>query len=183
MKRRRDDSPRGALMITALRLSSILLLAAASIAQAQKPRAARTGAQTIVFVCEHGTVKSVVASTWFNQLARQRHLAIRAVSRGTDLQSEVPAFVREGLRRDGLALGPFTPTALADDDLRRALAVVTFDRPAVAARAIGTVPVMAWNGLPAVSVDYGIARDSIRARVTALVDSLARTKAARTRSR
>jgi protein-tyrosine-phosphatase len=130
--------------------------------------------ETVVFVCEHGTVKSVVAFAYFNELARQRHLAIRAVSRGTDLESAVPAFVRDGLRRGRLILGSVAPTALADADLWGALAVVTLDRPAVANKVVGKVPSMTWNDLPAVSANYEIARDSIRTRVNRLVDSLAR---------
>jgi len=28
----------------------------------------------VLFVCEHGNVKSLMASSYFNQLARERHL-------------------------------------------------------------------------------------------------------------
>ena len=35
----------------------------------------------VVFVCEHGTVKSVMAALWFNRLATERKLPFRAVSR------------------------------------------------------------------------------------------------------
>lgn len=91
------------------RLLFVLLLLPWSM-RAQNSRAMPRDSQTVVFVCEHGTVKSVVAFAYFNQLARARHLSIRAVSRGTDLESVVPAFVRNGLLHDGLAIGPFKPT-------------------------------------------------------------------------
>jgi hypothetical protein len=46
--------------------------------RAQVPRP-----QRIVFVCEHGTVKSVVALEYFNQLARKKGIPFEAISRGT----------------------------------------------------------------------------------------------------
>jgi hypothetical protein len=132
--------------------------------------------QTVVFVCEHGTVKSVVALAYFRQLAQQRQLPIRAISRGTAPDSAVPGPIRDGLRLDGLSLGPFTPTLFTAADLTNAMAVVSFDQPAVAKTVNGRVPLGRWDGLPAVSENYAIARDSIRARVAALVDSLDRAR-------
>ena len=102
---------------------------APSMSMAQGAPAARHDPQTVVFVCEHGTVKSVVAATYFNQLAAERHLSVRAVSRGTNLEPAVPKLVRDGLQRDGLTLGHFTPTAVDESELRNSLAVVSFDRP------------------------------------------------------
>ena len=142
--------------------------------RAQSPAAhASHDSQTVVFVCEHGTVKSVVAMAYFAQLARQRHLPLRAVSRGTAPEQAVPPVVREGLRGDGLPLGPFTPTRFSARDLASALTVVSFDQPTVAGIVAGRVPSIAWDNLPAVSDNYAVARDSIRARVKRLVDSLA----------
>lgn len=132
--------------------------------------------QTVVFVCEHGTVKSVVALAYFRQLAQERDLNIRAISRGTAPDSAVPARVREGLRLDGLVLGPFTPARFTLADLVSAITVISFDQPTVAELVGGRVPTAQWNGLPAVSEDYRIARDSIRVRVTRLVDSLDRAR-------
>ena len=132
--------------------------------------------QTVVFVCEHGTVKSVVALAYFRQLAQERHLNIRAISRGTAPDAAVPARVREGLRLDGLVLGPFTPVRFSRADLVSAIAVISFDQPSVADLVGGRVPTARWNGLPAVSEDYRIARDSIRHRVARLVDSLDRVR-------
>ena len=59
---------------------------------------------TVVFVCEHGAVKSVVAAAIFNQLAADRGLPFRAISRGTDPDAAVPAPGRDGLRSEGLAV-------------------------------------------------------------------------------
>lgn len=151
---------------------SLLLLCPPATLSAQGHPKAVPDSQTVVFVCEHGTVKSVVALAWFRQLAWERHLSIRAISRGTAPDSGVPARVREGLRLDGLFLGPFTPAQFTLADLASAIAVISFDQPSIAELVGARVPTAQWNGLPAVSEDYRIARDSIRHRVARLVDSL-----------
>ena len=152
--------------------SLLLLGGAPALSGAQARPKTAPDSQTVVFVCEHGTVKSVVALAWFRQLAGERHLDIRAISRGTAPDSGVPARVREGLRLDGLTLGPFTPARFTLADLASAITVISFDQPTVAEMVGGRVPSARWDGLPAVSEDYRIARDSIRHRVALLVDSL-----------
>ena len=83
-----------------------LWLMAATTANAQQPRVTTPrDSQTIVFVCEHGTVKSVLALAYFVQLAREKGLPFRAVSRGTAPDSMLPAFMIAGLQGDGLAIG------------------------------------------------------------------------------
>ncbi len=146
------------------------------MAQSPPPRAANDS-QTVVFVCEHGTVKSVVAMAYFTKLAQERHLRLRAISRGTNPDSRVPSLVQDGLRADGLRLGPFTPTRFSPADLSSAVAVISFDQPSVATLVAGRLPTSAWDGMPAVSDDYGVARDAIRRRVTELMDSLAKRRA------
>jgi len=44
-----------------------------------------TPPRLIVFVCEHGSAKSLAAASFFERLAKERGMAIRAVSRGTAL--------------------------------------------------------------------------------------------------
>lgn len=155
---------------------SLILSAGPETLSSQARPGTVADSQTVVFVCEHGTVKSVVALAYFRQLAQERHLNIRAISRGTAPDAAVPARVREGLRLDGLVLGPFTPARFTLADLVSAIAVISFDQPSVADLVGGRVPTARWDGLPAVSEDYRIARDSIRQRVARLVDSLDRVR-------
>jgi arsenate reductase len=131
-------------------------------------------APTIVFVCEHGTAKSVLAMAWFERLSRERNLPYRAVSRGTAPDSAFPRLMRNALRRDGIDIGRFVPTRFTGSET--SVLVVSFDQPVVAALVAGRVPTIAWDNLPSVSASYPVARDSIRSRVAALVDSLARTR-------
>ena len=162
---------------------SLVLWYAPMTLNSQGRSATVADSQTVVFVCEHGTVKSVIALAYFRQLARERHLNIRAISRGTAPDSAVLARVREGLRLDGLLLGPFQPARFTLADLASAVTVISFDQPGVADIVGGRVPTAQWDGLPAVSEDYRIARDSIRQRVSQLVDSLDRARRGKPRPR
>lgn len=136
-------------------------------------------AKTVVFVCEHGAAKSVVAMAYFEQLVSERKLPFTAISRGTNPDSAVPPLVLNGLAADGLRLGGFTPRKFSLADLASAITVISFDQPEVAVLVGSRLPSSAWDGLPAVSENYAIARDSIRRRVQVLVDSLAKAHAQR----
>ena len=145
---------------------------AASTTGAQAPRTSRkTDSTTVVFVCEHGSVKSLIAISWFNRLAKSRGLPLRAISRGTNPDSAVPRAIRDGLRGDGIDIGSFKPKLLGKADLAGATMLVSFDQD-VAPVVQGALPVERWDALPAVSLNYALGRDSIRARVTELVTRL-----------
>ena len=60
----------------------------------------------VLFVCEHGNVKSLMAASYFNQLAAKRGLRLRAISRGSAPDSTtVPPPIIAGLRTDGVDVG------------------------------------------------------------------------------
>jgi protein-tyrosine-phosphatase len=124
---------------------------------------------TVLFVCEHGSAKSVVAAAHFNRLAAQQGVPLHAISRGTDPDPENHPAAVAGLAGD--ALQPAArPRRLAIADLDGAAAVVAFS-PLPASYA-SHAPVRVWN-VPAVSEGYGRARDEIVARVRELLAELA----------
>jgi arsenate reductase (thioredoxin) len=126
--------------------------------------------QTIVFVCEHGSAKSVVAAAHFNRLAAERDIDLRAVSRGTDPDPEIAPPAEAGLRADGLAAGERSPVRLTQADAAGATLVVTFcELPRSYATA---APVERWEGVPPVSEDYAKAREEIVGRIGLLLDGL-----------
>lgn len=84
-----------------------LLVGVALALQGADRRGPVTG--KVVFVCEHGAAKSVVAAAHFNQLAEERRLAYRAVAKGTDPQQALSPTAVDGLRGDGLEGAPATP--------------------------------------------------------------------------
>jgi arsenate reductase (thioredoxin) len=127
----------------------------------------------VVFVCEHGSVKSLIAMDYFNRGAQERGLAFRAVARGTAPESTVPSFVREGLRSDGFVVSGFVPRLFTSSDVDDASLVVSFDQD-VAKTVGGRARHLRWDNLPAVSTDYERGRDEIVRHVDELIDELAR---------
>ena len=125
---------------------------------------------TVLFVCEHGSAKSVVAAAHFNRLAEQRGLPWRAVSRGTDPDSENHPAAVAGLRGDGLQ-PQRRPCRVASTDLETALAVIAFS--ALPSGFATAVPAQVWT-VPPVSEDYESSRNAIVGQVELLLADLAR---------
>ena len=158
-------------------VSTIALLFSWTFA-AQVARAQKQESRKLVFVCEHGTVKSVVAVEHFNRLARARGLNIEAISRGTRPDSTVPGPVNQGLAGDGFDVSRFRARPLTADDLTSAVLVVTLDAD-VNAIVGTTVRTDHWDGLPSVLSNYANGRAAIVTRVERLVDSLVKAKGTR----
>lgn len=147
-------------------VAALALLGMTTIATAQP------APQTILFVCEHGAAKSVVAAAHFNKLAMERGLPFRAISRGTAPDPAIPAAISNGLKSEGLATPlDFVPTLVAAGDVGGAAQIVTFD---VTLPSAGGRPTSRWDKLPAFGDGYRAASAAIAARVRALVDELER---------
>lgn len=128
--------------------------------------------QPVLFVCEHGSVKSLLARLLFEQAAASEGLAVPAASRGTVPDAEVPEWMRAALERDGFHIGDWRPTALSEVDIRSARLVVTFD---ISLAPEGDAEIERWDGLPAVSKDYVVGREAIAARIKQLIVELKQT--------
>lgn len=163
------------------RLPTVVLLASLVVASRGETQQPQTRAkQVVLFVCEHGTVKSLLAKVLFEQYAKEVGLDVQALSRGTHADSVVPSFMLRGLASDHVTLGSWRPQTLAPSDLASATYVVSLDVPSTATAA-ARVPRTQWDGLPSVTQDYARGRDSIKARVHQLVDSLKRAEGSRPR--
>jgi protein-tyrosine-phosphatase len=129
------------------------------------------GGPAVVFVCEHGSGKSLIASQWFNRLARERGLAVQAVPRGLAPEAAPPRIAAQ-LTRDGFDVAGFQPRELAPADLAGAsrLVMIGSDPPAWTASA--GVAVDRWTGIPPASESYEASRDAMLQRIAALLDSL-----------
>jgi hypothetical protein len=128
-----------------------------------------------VFVCEHGSVKSLVATVYFNRRAQERGVPYRAVARGTAPDPAVPAPVRDGLHADGFDVSEFVPRLLKASDFDDTALVVSFDND-ITTTVGGRVRYLKWDDLPGVLADYPHGRDAIVSHVDALVDALARNR-------
>jgi arsenate reductase len=149
------------------------LLPAASYGQDGKGRTETAETPTILFVCEHGAAKSVIAAAYFDKLAKERGLKYRAVFRGTNPDPALAPAAVKGLSADGVDTRGWKPELVTKKDLDAASGIVTMGC-ALPGRVAVAKKVDEWNDVPSVSQNYQAARDDIVKRVQSLVDELAR---------
>ena len=123
----------------------------------------------VLFVCLHGSAKSLIAAEYFNRLAAVRGLAARATSAGTEPDDVIPPRVAQGLRDDGIDVEGRRPRRPTPADVEGTAVVVTFGcgLGELASRA---PRIERWDDVPAVSEDFKRARDVIVARVAGLLE-------------
>jgi protein-tyrosine-phosphatase len=126
--------------------------------------------QNIIFLCEHGAAKSVVAAAHFNKLASEKNLAIRAIARGTTPDAELSPKTVEGLQQDGLTPTETVPQKLSLADVESATRIVTFCE--LPEEYQGKANVDRWDNVPPVSENYEKARDAIVEKINRLMNSL-----------
>ena len=122
----------------------------------------------IVFVCEHGAAKSIIAAAYFNKLAEEANSEIRAMARGTTPDQELSPKTVSGLKADGLIPTGMIPQKLSIEDVEGAQKIVTFCELPVEYQS--HVPIETWDGIPPVSENYELARDEIVKRVKQLFE-------------
>lgn len=125
----------------------------------------------IVFVCEHGAAKSIIAAAYFNKLAQQRGMTWSAIARGTNPDLELSEATRSGLAKDGLTPTEVTPQELSADEIESAQRIVSFCE--LPKEFEGKRISERWDGVPAVSENYERARDAIIERIQNLLNRLA----------
>src|SRR5688572_3819856 len=129
--------------------------------------------ETVLFVCEHGIAKSLMAKLLFERYAREAGLTVRADSRATAPDEALPPWVLEGLGAKRLDAGDFTPRPLDEAAVKDATRVVSFDLPEVATTAAScSVSGEQWNELPMASQDFDASHAAIDQRVRELVARL-----------
>jgi arsenate reductase (thioredoxin) len=125
----------------------------------------------IVFVCEHGAGKSVIATAYFNKLAAERGLPYRATFRGTSPQDDLSARAVAGLKEDGIPVPSGKPAVITDGDVANATHIFAIgctvpDRARLSGKADD------WSDVPD-DKGYGPMRDAIVEHVKELLDRLA----------
>src|SRR6185369_6750631 len=128
-------------------VAAVSKFVATAPAQPSQPKSDTT-LSTVVFVCEHGAAKSVIAAAHFNRLATERGLPFRAVSRGTKPDDVVAPRVRTGLAADGIDVSTWRPTAVSDEDIRKAAQVVSLATDLPATKPSVKSKLLEWNDIP-----------------------------------
>ena len=148
------------------------LLGQAGFGQTAKKRPANSKPPTVLFVCEHGAAKSVIAGAFFDKFAKQKGLKYRAVFRGTNPDPVISPITQKGLKEDGLDVGDAKPTLVSKADMDEASQIITLGCRLPDAEQV-TEKVTDWSDIPSPS-NYQMARDAISKRVQSLVDDLAK---------
>jgi arsenate reductase (thioredoxin) len=123
---------------------------------------------TIIFVCEHGAAKSVLAAAYFNKLAAEMGLQLRAIARGTNPDAELSSQTVKGLLEDGLHPPESAPKKLTEEDVESAQCVIAFCELPIEYEQKSMVE--HWEEVPPVSENYVKARDAIIERVRRLLN-------------
>jgi len=123
----------------------------------------------IVFVCEHGAAKSVIAAAYFNKLAREENLSLHAIARGTHPDQEFSPIAVAGLHEDQLTPTETVPQKLSLDDLETAERIVSFC--ALPSEFQQKVKIEQWNDIPPVGENYERARNAIIQRIQKLLNN------------
>jgi arsenate reductase len=146
---------------------SILLVV---IACATAGMAQDAASEKVVFVCEHGAAKSVIAAAYFNKLAAERGLPDRATYRGASPQAELSVSALKGLRDDGLSLPDAKPSSITAADVTRATHIFAIGCT-LPAHAASSGKAESWDDVPD-DRGYAAQRDAIKKHVERLIDQL-----------
>ena len=143
---------------------SLVAALALALVQSAAPSA------SVIFVCEHGAAKSVIATAYFNKLAAERDLPYRATFRGTAPQDDLSVRAVEGLRADGLVIPSGKPAAMSPADVSTATHIFAIGctLPAAAAASGKSAD---WTDVPD-DQGYAPMRDAIVRHLTQLLDDL-----------
>ncbi len=102
---------------------SLFMLVPGILAQESKTISTKP---TIVFVCEHGSAKSIIAAVEFERMAIEKGLDLNIIARGTNPDAEIPKVVRDGLKSGGYDAGSLKPAKVSEKDLKGAARIVSF---------------------------------------------------------
>jgi arsenate reductase (thioredoxin) len=121
----------------------------------------------IIFVCEHGAAKSIMAAAYFNKLAEERNLSLRAIARGTNPDAELSPKTIAGLQADGLSPTESAPQKLTLPEVESAQQIISFCE--LWEEFQNKVIIERWDDIPPVSENYELARDVILEKINRLL--------------
>jgi hypothetical protein len=135
---------------------------------AQQPHSAPP--KKLVFVCQHGAALSVIAASYFNQMAQQAHLNVHAIARGVTPQENLSVSAMNGLKADGIPVELDKPLPLTPAEAQGAIRIVIFYPIPKSYEQIA--PVDDWTDVPPMSNAYPVVRDAILKHLRPLLKEL-----------
>lgn len=131
----------------------------------------------ILFVCVHNAGRSQMAKAYFNKLAEEAGIGLRAESAGTEPAERVHPVVEAAMREAGIDLYGAKPRLMTNEAVERARQIITMGCAvdAQACPALLLRNVEDW-GLPDPAgkdiSEVRVIRDEVERRVASLVESL-----------
>ena len=126
---------------------------------------------TILFVCLHGSAKSLIAAEHLNRLATLRGVGVHGESAGIEPDVDVPPPVVSGLASDGIDVRAYRPRQITAELIQDAAHVVVCGCELPASASPAASPER-WDDLPFVSDGYETARTAIVERVERLLETI-----------
>jgi arsenate reductase len=131
-------------------------------------------APTVLFMCPHGAAKSLMASAYFQKVAKDRGLNVRVDSAGTEPDPQLSKGVVAHLEKNGYAIPIEKPRAATAADMRNADVIISMGCDLSKLPAPKGV-VQNWH-VPDFSADFNLAEQAIREQVNRLVEELLQRK-------
>jgi arsenate reductase (thioredoxin) len=155
----------------ALVLVTSILEASSSAVPPLTAATRQTAPTTVLFLCPHGAAKSVLASAYFQRLAKERGLNVRVEAAGIEPDAAVSPKVAAHLRHNGYPVPVTEPRTVTKEDLTAADVVISMGCE------LGRLPasprrLQRWDEIPGPGENFAGADEAIRRRVIALVDEL-----------
>ena len=130
-----------------------------------------TSVKSILFLCPHAAAKSVLAMTYFADLATKAGLTVTVSNAGTEPDPTINPAVEAYLKNEGFDLTGFIPKQLTETDLNSADMVVSMGCIDASQVSAGT-RFLDWSDVPMLSDGFQVSRDKIYAHVVDLVEEL-----------
>jgi arsenate reductase (thioredoxin) len=153
---------------------AVVLFTAAAESSGAQDATLNKRTPTVLFICPHGAAKSVLASAYFERLAKERGLNVTVKSAGTDPDPAVAPAVGAHLSRGGYPVPTAPPRRVTAADMAADVVIsIGCD--------LSEVPeprgrLVRWDEVPALSEDFARADKAIRTRVIELVEELVRAE-------
>ena len=127
--------------------------------------------EKILFLCPHNAAKSILASAYFEEIAKEKGLSFSADSAGTDPDATVMASVRDLLSTQGLAVEKEIPSMLTQAQLDQASTIVSIGCD-LSAWNVDPAKLQEWTDVPLPSEDLEGANELIKKKVGELMKGL-----------
>ena len=156
------------------------LLLPVAFGQAVKAKVSSV-APTVLFVCEHGAAKSVIAAAYFDKLAKDQHLPHRAAFRGVNPDATLSSVAEKGLKQDGIDTRGWKPSRVTQQGIDEASQIVTLGCALPVGIHVAS-KVTDWSDISSPSQNYERARQRLKKESRSLLMTWQKRKDQRRRN-